>query len=96
MLTGCASSPNLNEPISIRLSEPPPHIGKCFTQVTNIPVAQVEKAMKAGASPEKINAMARDFIVKLRRSEQSKSRCGKQLLAFYARVKGNVAKKLKR
>jgi hypothetical protein len=95
MLAGCAGSPALNSSLAPppKLSEPPAHIKKCFAQTANIPVAQVEAAIRAGASQEKINAMARDFIVKLRRSEKAKTRCGQQLLAFYDRVKGNVGRK---
>jgi hypothetical protein len=84
----------------MRLAAPPAHIEQCFEKLTDIPVARVEAAAAQAATDpaaaRRLNAMAREFIVKLRRSEKAKSRCGKQMLAFYDRVKGNVDGGLKK
>lgn len=94
VLSGCANSV-VSSSQSVSLAPPPVHVKQCFEQMTPIPVARVEAILaqaQAGdvAAQRLINREGRKFIVALRRSEARKSRCGRQLLAFYNRVKARA------
>lgn len=81
MMASCASSNGYVKPQKVVLPDLPPHIKPCVSRITKIPKSA--KSIKD----------TRRLIVKLRRSELSKSRCGKQAIKFYENHKRRIEAK---
>lgn len=74
-LTSCVLSEGLGRPnVTVQLPKAPEYYLKCFESLTPIPVKDLNREMVI------------KLVAELRQSEVRKSRCGKDLLIWYATV----------
>lgn len=78
VISGCATTPS--PVIKPALPPVPSHIKICFAHTVELPSAHQWNSAKVA-----------EVIARLRQSELSKTRCGKQLIAFYEDLRKGLA-----